>query len=248
MATGKMEGTSKPDSKTNEMSSVSEYLKDKLKKARLNEECLRLVETVVRKMNYTFECFSIPERRDERSKQLEHIINKGVLKVYYNIVNTFLQKCNFPSLSTVQQLREDLQVCKEIKNPFSVPSIKTNIQDKWKTDIPENEEYIQFNEKEYGTNIKSLVDLASNYMKSIHDGSEAFLIVQRNIREVLTKLTEHCLYIDPMALMFWLQKYPEGKDELENALSDVKRMFTRLNPCGTENVLNDWTYEISKTL
>ncbi|XP_043917929.1 uncharacterized protein LOC122793949 [Protopterus annectens] len=246
------------------MEEAHKYLEKVLECAGLGEDCNEFVKKIVRKMENSMFDFSLPEMRKGRSKQSEHIINQGVLKVYYNIVTTFLQKCNFHNLSTVQQLGEDLQVCNEIKNPLVTKYIKTkipeewlknnpsllkiiqtNINEKWKADIPTDVEYMQLNEKEYGAKIKSLVDMASSFMKCWHDGKHGVLILQGNIREVLTRLTEQQLYIDPVALIYWLKEHPNGKDDIEKALSVVRAMFTSLNPCGNENVLINWTHEIT---
>lgn len=167
---------------------------------------------------------------DERSKQDEHVINKGVISVYRDIVEEFLscKKITKRGIDDLSQLpREGSQLIQDCENYFD-PKIKNDIKNVMKVTIPQKTFYINANAFLYGIAIFALRKIAVAYMMELcPDYDIKSGIPLKMFVEIINRAL---LYVDQFALVIWLAQNPViGKITYEQARDAVHCMFDELD-------------------
>lgn len=190
------------------------------------------------------------KEKDKRSQRGEHVINNAVINVYRDIMNMFLFRngitrdgvgsLNLPNNYSESQIIQDCDKYFDSKT-------KSDIQDVLKVFIDQDVTYIDANAFLYGWSINVLRESAVEHMTQLY-ARETYRFnegtrVTRSLKNIVSQINEHLLYVDETALSLWLaRKGPSGRHTYEKAQRIVERMFDELY-----EKLSQWVRELKRS-
>lgn len=165
------------------------------------------------------------EKKDKHQKRREHVINNGVVNVYKDIVDAFLDRKNLTKHDST-----DSRLFSKVCNYFSAET-KKSIRTVLNVRVNPNLVYLDANALIYGLCIRALKKVAVLHMMEVYSNpSNQHSDHARTIQEIVKTINENCLYVDQHALSTWKRKNKaSGRIIYERDQKAVQCMFNELD-------------------
>lgn len=189
------------------------------------------------------------ETKKQAAARGEHIINNNVLKVFPDIIQTFVNEQfgeNFSALIETGKITRSMKVYQAYMQPMP-RDYQEAIMYKLVVHLPPKAWYVDANASIYGIKINYIKKVINFYMiriRAILNGGDSNRLsdLERNCEQMIEEFLQNEYFVDEYALNIWKSDPKNKISEFNDAKSQVETLFHRLESHGGEVI--EWVKEI----